>query len=261
MRVSLIITTYNRPDALSLVLKSVRIQKRPPDEVIIADDGSSESTSKCIAKFKDLPDLNLIHVWQEDKGFRASESRNNAISKSSCEYIILIDGDMVLHSKFIEDHIAYAQSGFFVQGSRVLLNQKETKKALMNQNTNFSFFSKGLRNRKNAIHSKFLSRVFKVNKKHIKGIKACNLAFFKQDCEKVNGFNNDIVGWGREDSEFAVRLLNNGVKQKNIHFNLIQFHLWHSNSSRESLTSNQLLLDIAIKNQLIWCENGLNKFN
>ena len=160
MRVSLIITTYNWPESLFLVLKSIENQTIIPEEVVIADDGSTVETKEMIDKFQKDSDLNIIHSWQEDIGFRAAKSRNKAILKSTGDYIILIDGDMILHPKFIQDHIDNAKLGYFVQGSRVLLSQDITKKVIDKQQLKFSFFSNGLRNRKNAIHSKLLSIIF-----------------------------------------------------------------------------------------------------
>ena len=112
MRVSLIITTYNRPDALLLVLRSIELQTSTPNEVIIADDGSGDDTKETIRAFQKTSDLNIIHSWQKDSGFRAAKSRNKAIAKSSNDYIILIDGDMILHPKFIQDHVNNAESGY-----------------------------------------------------------------------------------------------------------------------------------------------------
>ena len=260
MNVSLIITTYNRPDALFLVLKSIELQSMLPDEIIIADDGSGDLTKKCIVNFQKNSTIKLIHSWQNDKGFRVAESRNKAIASSSYEYIILVDGDMILHHKYIEDHINNAELGFFVQGSRVFLNPDITKNALINSKTNFSLFSKSLSSRKNSIHSNFFAKLFASKKNYIHGIKACNLAFYKKDCIEVNGFNNDIVGWGREDSEFVSRLINNGIGRKNIHFNMIQFHLWHQNYKRDYLVKNEAILQNTINNQIKWCDNGLKKF-
>ena len=104
MRVSLIITTYNRPDALLLVLRSVEDQTKLPEEVIIADDGSNQYAQRFVTDFQISSNLNIIYSWQENKGFRAAKSRNKAIAKSNFDYIILVDGDMILHSKFIQDH-------------------------------------------------------------------------------------------------------------------------------------------------------------
>jgi glycosyltransferase involved in cell wall biosynthesis len=260
MSVSLIISTYNRPDALFRVLESVKLQTKLPDEIIVADDGSDKTTKDCVDDFSKSSSLKLIHSWQQDYGFRVAESRNKAISKSTCDYIILIDGDVILHNKFIEDHLSHAEFGFFVQGTRVFLDRTTSSSLLKNGVRLFSFFSKGLSNRKNAIYSIFFAKLFVTKKNHIVGIKTCNLAFYRKDCVEINGFNNDMVGWGREDTEFVVRLLNNGVNRKNVHFNLIQFHLWHQHSSKEFLSKNEEILKNTISNKLSWSVNGLNKF-
>ena len=257
MKISLIITTFNWPESLLLVLESIRHQSLMPDEIIIADDGSNESTRKLISSFNKQFDLNILHSWQEDNGFRVAKSRNKAILKSSGAYIILIDGDMVLDPRFVKDHIGCSEPGYFIQGSRVLLSKKETQKALSEKNINFSFFSSELKNRKNSIRSKILSLIFSNKKNHLRGIKSCNMAFYREDCININGFNNDFEGWGREDSEFVVRMMNSGMKRKNIRFCAIQYHLWHDENNRESLKINNLMLEAAINKKLLWCENGI----
>jgi len=260
MHVSLIITTYNRVDALSLVLRSIEGQTISPKEVVIADDGSTEETQKMILDFQKNSSLNIIHSWQKDEGFRAAKSRNKAIAKSSGNYMVLIDGDMVLHPKFIEDHINNAELGYFVQGTRALLTQNATQETLEKINIHFSFFSQGIQNRKNTIYSNFLSRLFSKKKNYLRGIKTCNMAFFKQDCININGFNNSFEGWGREDSEFIVRLLNSGICRKNLRFNAIQFHLWHNESVRVSLEQNDTILKNAIDNGVKWCNGGIDRY-
>ena len=258
MKLTLIITTYNWPDALLAVIESVKKQSILPNEVIIADDGSLNDTRDLITGLKKNSILNIIHVWQEDKGFRASRSRNNAISRSSGDYIVLVDGDTILHPEFVKDHITNAELGFFVQGSRVLLSQKTTIKTLSEKKINFSFFSSGLKNRKNCLHSKFLSSIFSNQKNNLSGIKSCNMAFYRKDSININGFNNKFEGWGREDSEFVVRLMNSGINRKNVRFNAIQFHLWHNENPRISLARNDVMLKDAITNKVKWCTNGIN---
>ena len=133
MLISLIITTYNRPDALHLVLKSLETQSMEPLEVIIADDGSDERTLDLITNYKKQSNLKILHSFQVDKGFRASKSRNKAIAQASGDYIVLVDGDMVLHHHFIRDHFNNSELGCFVQGSRVLLSKSKTSKVIKQQ--------------------------------------------------------------------------------------------------------------------------------
>ena len=260
MKLSLIITTYNWSDSLVLTLKSIENQTISPDEVIIADDGSTDETQEVISKFQQDSELKIIHSWQEDLGFRVAKSRNKAIAKSYGDYIVLIDGDIILHPKFIQDHVNNVKVGYFIQGSRVLLTQDITEQIIIRKKISFSFLSKGLQSRKNAIHSNFLSRIFSNRKNSHRSTRCCNIAFFKQDCININGFNNEFEGWGREDSEFVVRLINNGLNRKNLRFNAIQYHLWHKVSDRKYLDYNNQLLQNSIEHKLKVCEKGINKY-
>jgi glycosyltransferase involved in cell wall biosynthesis len=260
MRISLIVATYNRADALMLVLQSIANQKLQPDEVIIADDGSNEATKNLLLNFKKKSNLNIIHSYQEDRGFRAAESRNKAIAKANFDYIVLIDGDMILHPRFLDDHVKNARIGYFIQGSRVLLTKKKTSEVIVKNKTSFIFFSLGLMNRLNAIHSSFLSRIFSIKRNYSKGIKTCNMSFYKKDLIDINGFNNEFVGWGREDSEFIARLFNKGINRNTLKFGAIQYHLWHSEANTESLLENDNILKKTINEKLIWCNSGIDKF-
>jgi glycosyltransferase involved in cell wall biosynthesis len=258
MNLTLIITTYNWPEALILVLKSIKNQTIAPYEVIIADDGSGKETMDVISRFKKKSSFNVIHSWQEDDGFRVAKSRNKAIAQSTGDYIVLIDGDVLLHPKFLQDHLENSEIGYFVQGSRILLSAQETKNILHSNKIGFSFFSKGMKNRKNHIHSILLSKIFSKKKNYLQGIKSCNMAFFRQDCININGFNNEFNGWGREDTEFIVRLMNSNIIRKTLRFNAIQYHLWHPLSSKKPLKENELLLKSTIENNIKFCENGIS---
>jgi glycosyltransferase involved in cell wall biosynthesis len=260
MQISLIVTTYNRPDALLLVLKSVENQVMKPLELIIADDGSDHRTKKIIDLFKAKSYLNIIHSFQNDHGFRAARSRNKAIAKAKGDYIILVDGDMILQSKFVQDHFRNAKPGFFIQGSRVLVSELHTKKTINDRKVSLNFFSQGIKNRKNAIHSNILAKFFSVKGNYLRGIKTCNFSFYRKDCILVNGFNNDFEGWGREDSDFALRLMNTGIKRNTLRFNAIQYHLWHEEASRSSISFNSNLLQKVINENTIYCDNGINSF-
>jgi glycosyltransferase involved in cell wall biosynthesis len=260
MRISLIVSTYNRPDALMLVLKSINCQTLQPNEVIIADDGSDDKTRNLISDYRKQTNLEIIHSFQEDLGFRAAESRNRAISRATSDYIVLIDGDTILHPEFIMDHSKNAQPNYFIQGSRVLLSKNKTEEVIKNKQIFFNFFSSGLNNRLNSIYSNFLAKLFSINKNYLKSIKTCNMSFFRKDFISVNGFNNEFEGWGREDSEFIVRLLNKGINRRTLKFQVIQFHLWHDESDRSSLLKNDQLLKKAVDESLEWCSFGINKF-
>jgi len=261
MKVSIVVTTYNRPDALEVVLNSIKKQTLKPYEVLIADDGSDHRTKQVIDKFIHNNEFKVIHSWHEDIGFRVSEARNKAISFSEADYLILIDGDMILNRFFIQDHLFHSERGFFIQGKRALLNEEETQNYLsFPMKTNFNFFSKGVMNRKNAIHSKFLSNFFVSKSNKLEGLKACNMSFFRDDFIRVNGFNHDFVGWGREDSELGVRMFNSGLMRKDIRYMALQLHLWHPQSTRKMLEKNNKILQESISNKKTWCNNGIDKY-
>lgn len=260
MTVSLIITTYNWKEALEMVLKSVLIQTVLPDEVIIADDGSRNDTKELIENFQKQFSIPLIHSWQEDKGFRLAASRNRAISKSSCEYIIVIDGDMILDKRFVENHIRYSSKGKYLQGSRVLMTEEYSKKLFsMKKFRKPSFFSKKMGNRQNSLYIPFLTNIFiKKESKDLNRIRGCNFSLYKDDIYLVNGFNEDFTTWGKEDSEFVQRLYNADIKRINLKFASIQYHIYHKEG--KACNNNIFLLENTINNNLKWCENGINKY-
>ena len=260
MKTALIIATYNWPEALKLVLESIKLQTVLPDEVIIADDGSKKETFQLINNIKSDFPIPIKHIWHEDKGFRVAMIRNKAIAATESEYIIGIDGDMILHPKFIEDHKKHAKKNRYIQGGRVLLTKQKTEEVFKNNKIRFSFYEKGLNNRKNAIHSDILSLAFSSVKKTIEGIRTCNFSIYKEDLLKINGFDNEFVGWGREDSEMVARFLNSGGERYNLKFNAIAYHLYHKENERKSLLKNDMKLNETIKKNKIWCENGINKF-
>jgi len=260
MNCTLIITTYNWPKALELVLSSVMVQTILPSEVIIADDGSEEGTKNVIEKFSDNSLFPIFHSWQKDKGFRLSKSRNKSIALAKYEYIIVIDGDMLLHKDFIKDHLKVAKKNTYVQGSRVLLQEEYTIKTLKeNLLRKPSFFSNASKNKVNLIRSPLLSFfvAFKSNQS-LNRIRGCNFSLFRDDIIKVNGFNEEFTSWGKEDSEFVQRLFNCGISRRNLKFSGIQYHLFHKEGF--SSNNNVELLNIAINQKLKFCKIGIDKY-
>jgi glycosyltransferase involved in cell wall biosynthesis len=258
--ISLFITTYNWPEALEVCLMSILRQNITPNEIIIADDGSKLDTQKLIDTYTHKSSIPIIHVWHEDKGFRAAAIRNKAVAQSHFSYLIFIDGDVILDCDFIRDHLKFAEKNCFLQGSRVLLGKRLSEKVLYDKKIDFSFFTPGLSNRKNMLKIPYLSKIFSIKNTYLRGIKTCSFSLFKEDFIKVNGFNEAFEGWGREDSELAVRLFNNGLYRKNIKFSAIQYHLYHPEHDRASLIKNDALLELAIQKKITYCEDGFDKY-
>lgn len=259
--ISLIITTYNWPEALEVCINSVLKQTVIPKEIIIADDGSGKETKELIEKIKTSnPNIEIIHSWQEDDGFRLSMSRNKAINKATGEYIIIIDGDLFLERHFIQDHIENKEKESFIQGSRVIISQEKSKEILKGNLPQFPsvLFQNGFKNKANIIRNNLLSLIFSKKDKKLSGIRGCNMSFFKEDLVKVNGFEEKIQGWGREDSEIAVRLFNMGKNKKKLKFKALSYHIYHKENDRSNLKENDKFLEKVIKEGKKTAEKGLD---
>lgn len=263
MQTSLIIATYNWPEALELVLMSVQNQTTLPYEVIIADDGSDSKTKILIDRYKKTFPIPLTHVWHEDSGFRLSTIRNKAIKKAKGNYIIQIDGDVILHPKFIKDHISNAQHNAFLVGSRVLLGEKISKSIIRDKRTQFSFLTNDVTNKQYTLRIPVLAKLLKAPTRNIhrvvKSVRGCNMSFWKSDLMRVNGYNEDMVGWGREDSEISARLINAGLIKNKLKFSGIQYHIYHVENSREGVNLNDAILSKSIENNTLYITNGISK--
>ena len=259
MTSALLITTYNWPEALNLVLKSVREQVLMPSEIIIADDGSAEPTAKVISKYIDQG-LNIRHIWQEDKGFRRTSILNKAIAAAQSDYIIQVDGDCILHPNFVEDHCKYAGKGNFLFGSRVNIQEKSLNGIFKKEKTDFSFLSPRISKRTRNLHFPVLRFLYKESPILSKKVRGCNLSYWRSDFIRINGYNEDMTGWGKEDSEMVVRLLNSGVKGRRIRYAGIVYHIWHPENSREKETINTGIQKKAIEENLKTCDNGIDKY-
>jgi len=261
MQISVIMTTYNRPHALSRVLAGLAGQTQLPDEVIIADDGSGPDTAEVIATFQKTSPFLLKHVWHRDRGFRAAAIRNKAIRESKGAYLVSLDGDCIPDKYFIADHRRLARRGTFFQGKRILVG-KDLSKTLSFQDfdTNLKrfklFFSPAIGNRHHLVRAPFLPPILSTR---LSGIRSCNMGFYRDDIYAVNGFNEDFSGWGREDSELAVRFFNYGLKRTTHAFLAVCYHLWHKENDRSGLARNDALLQRIVDQGIVFCANGLEK--
>lgn len=240
MTCSLVISTYNRPDALAACLESVRRQRHLPDEVIIADDGSTEETRRLIRSIASAFPVPVRHVWHPDEGFRLAAIRNRAMAEAKGEYIIQIDGDMLLHPAFVADHLRLARPGHYAKGVRVRLGPDVSDDICRNGLGRLpGIFTKDLTDRHKSVRCLPLAALFaaKFKKGQAYGL-GCNMAFFKSDLLRVNGYDEDFVGWGREDDDIAHRLSRAGVKMRDIRFAAVCWHLWHPENSRADAEAN-----------------------
>jgi glycosyltransferase involved in cell wall biosynthesis len=248
--ISVIITTYNRPDALSAVVQACFAQDDRDFEIIIADDGSTHNTRDCVAALRARAPVPLKHVWQEDLGFRAARVRNLGTAAASGDYIIFLDGDCVPQSNFIRKHRQLAQRGYLVQGSRILLSEQGTARVL-GQHIDLQRLAAGekLAWRRSGALNKVLPLLLplpdlgRTSRRFTwRRIKSCNLAVWRSDLDRVNGFDESFLGWGHEDSDLVVRLFNAGVMRKDGAYATEVFHLWHKENRRDQESSNRALV-------------------
>ena len=260
LKLSVIVSTFNRPEALDLILTALSHQTGKNFEVIIADDGSENETRELIDKVKDKVDFKITHIWQEHKEFRAAAIRNKAIVASSGEYLLFIDGDCVPNIDFINTHLNLAEKNYFVSGNRILLSKKFTDHVLKMHVPIYKWnilqwlqaLFKGDINRILPLISlnKLLYPRYKLSHKW-QGAKTCNLGVWKKDFLAVGGFDERYWGWGYEDSDLVVRLMHNKILRKDGRFTAPVFHLWHPLSSRTNESENYKRLEEIIKSSRI----------
>lgn len=264
MTTALIITTYNSPDYLRLVLESVAEQSLMPDEIIVADDGSRDDTRAMVDRFRPRLGDRLKHVWQPDEGFQLSRIRNKAIAAATAEYIIMVDGDMLLHRDFIRDHVNYARRGTFVAGMRSMLTQ-EVSRALVEGRVTapLRWLSTPMDDlRVYSLRAPWLTPLLRNHHQHsVRQLIGSNLAFWRRDAVAVNGFEESFTSWGEEDREFAARLFNKGLRRRNMIFAGIQYHLYHpSRRNEDTIEGNGDKLREALRSQKTRATLGLDRW-
>ena len=257
---SLITPTYNWPEALDLLLLSVLNQTILPNEVIIADDGSREDTKQLIADYQKEFPVPLIHIWHEDIKNRKPKIMNQAIAVAKYDYIIEIDGDIIINKYFIEDHLTYAKENCYLFGSRVNIQKKILPDLFSKKIIHFNFFSKGIKKRGRTIRFPFLMNYAKNNIHRSSKLRGCNMSFWRADFIKINGFNEALVGWGIDDSEMIQRLHNIGIRGKRLKNAGIAYHIYHKEQSKSQLEINNEIEKQTTEKKLTFIEKGINQY-
>lgn len=270
MRAAVIVTTYNRPDALAAVLAGYSEQSDLDFELLVADDGSADETRAFIAERANATPFKLHHVWQEDKGFRPGAARNRAAAAttSATPYLIFVDGDCVPAPDFVSRHKKLAEKGCFLSGNRVLLSPTLTQKVLAEKAPVHTWRApRWMRHWLTRDVNRLLPLMHlpdgAFRKRHAtqwQGVKTCNLSLWRDDFVRVNGFDENYSGWGLEDSDLAIRLIHAGVQHKSARFATPVFHLWHRENDRSQLPENQKRLDEIITSDRIEARLGLNQY-
>ena len=242
------------------MLASVTRQRVPPWEIILADDGSSAPTRALIEDFARRDPAPVRLVWQPHEGFRVARLRNLAIAASSADYLVFVDGDMLLHPEFIADHLRRARRGFYTQGVRVLADARLTARLITDPRRFPAPWTPGLGALRRAylLHSPAMTALCHRIANRFVAIKSCNLGAWRADLLRVNGFNEDIVGWGPEDKELCARLEHAGVRRQTLIFGGIACHLHHPPAARDALPANLAILAATRATRRVRAEHGID---
>jgi glycosyltransferase involved in cell wall biosynthesis len=248
--ISLIVSTYNRPDALRAVLLACFAQTDRRFEIIIVDDGSGEDTRECIDKLRAAAPVPVRHVWQPDEGFRLAMARNRGILQARGDYILLLDGDCIPQRDHVARHRRLAQPGTMVTGSRILLDSAYTERVLA-QGIDLQRLAplEALALRACGSLNKCAPLLFTLpdlgrlyRRFSYRRIKGCNLAAWRRDLERINGFDESFLGWGHEDADLVLRMHHAGVRRKDGAYATEVLHLWHPEAQRAGASSNKALV-------------------
>ncbi len=257
---TLAVTTFERPEALRAVLDSVLAQSDPPQQVIVADDGSGPSTRAVVAAFAAAAPMPVHHAWQPHEGFRLTRLRNLAIADALGDYLVFVDGDMVLHREFIADHRRLARRGWFTQGVRIALDARATAATLAAPRRALHAASPGLGalRRAYALHWRTLQPAMRRVANAFVAIKGCNQGFWRDDLVAADGFEEAIEGWGPEDKELCARLGFAGIRRQTLLFGGIAWHLDHAPAARDRRAANHGLFAETLASRRTRARRGLS---
>ena len=267
MRVSVIISTYNHPEWLEKVLEGFRCQTHQDLELVIADDGSAQPTRDLIDRFRVLSGLAVVHTWQPDEGFQKSRILNKAILDATSEYLIFTDGDCIPRQDFVEVHVREAERGRFLSGGYFMLPM-QTSKAIGLEDV-----SSGRAFDVRWLGANGLKRSFKSLKLTARGwVQALmngitttrptwnghNASGWKSDLIAVNGFNEEMK-YGGQDRELGERLVNKGIRGKQIRYSAVCVHLDHKRSykTEESIRFNRNVRRQTRREMKTWTSSGI----
>lgn len=265
--ISVIVATYNRPDALQAVLEGCFDQTDTNFDLIVADDGSGSATQECVAALQARSPVPLRHVWQPDQGFRLSLARNRGILAARGDYLLFLDGDCIPRRDYIAQHRRLAERGFMVTGSRILLGRETTEQVLSGKldvrpQGILAKIGLRLRGRVGKLPQQLLTLPDIGRRRRrfsFRRIKGCNLGVWRADLEHVNGFDESFLGWGYEDSDLVARLFNAGVMRKDGAYATEVLHLWHYDAPRDQAASNQRLVQQRLADRTTLALRGLRQ--
>lgn len=267
MKASLIISVYKNVSDLKAILDALEFQTVKDFEIIISEDGESDVMKAFLASYSSA--FSIIHSSQADTGWRKNQALNNAIRRANTPYLIFIDGDCVLHTHFIENHLRFASPKAILAGKRVKLGEKFSAKLREGnlprfQNSflanTFALFRDGVKFFEEGIYVNPDGPLSVIaNKRSMRWLKGCNFSCYKSALVDINGFDEDYqkpaIG---EDIDLVWRFKGLGYHLFSLRNYAVQYHLHH----KENWTSQEENIALMVKKQAanaFRCKNGLNR--
>ena len=257
MKIDIVISAYNNPEAIIQILSRIESGSHTPTSISIADDGSIDSNSSKVKEFLKDFSIKTNYYWHEDVGFRKARILNCSLQNCRSDYIVFLDGDCLPHRHFLKDHLAMAEKGYLTQGRRCFVSEKSVPQLLERKTTLLKLALSGKVS--GLLKSVRLPTPYIKRNKTMYGLLGCNLGVWRDDLIKINGFDEEYEGWGREDSDLCARLYNLGISRKMVYGRALVYHLNHPENDRGNLTKNDELLNETLRSGKIWCPKGMIK--
>jgi glycosyltransferase involved in cell wall biosynthesis len=258
LKLSLIISTFDQPNALAKMWHGLERQTRWPDEILLSDDGSGDATRMLAGKFAAGSPAPFKHIWHPHDGFRKTAILNQTLAAATGDYLVFTDADCVPHPKFIADHAALAEKNFWVQGRRCFVREEYVSRFDAEKFPAFGWMLAG-RITGAAKGVRWPLPIIRRDTRQ-RGIIGCNMAFWRDDLAAINGFDEDYTGWGTgEDSDIGTRLYHLGRKRKFVYGRAITFHLNHPPVPRGHHAASLARLAETIASGKVRCEHGLDR--
>ena len=272
MKISVIIPVYNRLEHLRASVLCLLRQRTMPDELIISDDGSSQNVLDFINDLIPKAKFKIIHIYQEDKGFRKTRALNNAVKNSNGDLLIFCDQDLIFGEDYIERMKNLVTKRNFVMGVAGLTTENEKKLILQKLEKNSylesirevseeCFFEIKKRIKKERI--RILLKTLKLKKRGLKLV-GMSYGIFKDNYLKINGYDEKYQNWGNEDDDFGNRLTVLGLNGQLLNSEIPLLHLWHYSDPTKRHDGNDEYYYDAKKNifkkKIYKCKYGLDNF-
>lgn len=248
MKISVIVPIYNRLEHLRALFLCLLKQKKQPDELIITDDGSSQKVLDFIGDLIPKAQFKVKHIYQEDKGFRKTRALNNGVRNSIGDLLIFCDQDLIFGEDYIKTVAENMNDKIFLMGRAHHITEEEKNK-ILSVIENVMFYKEILdllpenyvKKIDEMLKEDRIRRIFKSLKLSKRGIRLVGMSYAinKKNYIKVNGYDENYIGWGQEDDDFGNRLTVAGINGKELLTKNTQLHLWHYSDPTKIHSSNE----------------------